>query len=74
MHCLIKESPKWLRTELLKLIFFAIKVLQKSVRGKGSMLFERFPVLVPVLMKKRNALDKPAAGLPRIVNYSNTPI
>lgn len=38
------------------------------------MLFEPFPVLVRVLMKKRNALDKPAAGLPRIVNYSNTPI
>lgn len=38
------------------------------------MLFEPFPVLVPVLMKKRNALDKPAAGFPTIVNYSNTPI
>lgn len=38
------------------------------------MLFEPFPVLVPVLMKKRNVLDKPAAGLPGIVNYSNTPI
>jgi len=38
------------------------------------MLFEPFPALVPVLMKKRNALDKPAAGFPRTVNYSNTPI
>ena len=38
------------------------------------MLFEPFPVPVPGLMKKRNALDKPAAGLLRIVNYSNTPI
>ena len=39
-----------------------------------SVLFEPFPALVPVLMKKRNALDKPAAGFPTIVNYSNTPI
>lgn len=38
------------------------------------MLFEPFPALVPVLMKKRNALDKPAARFPRTVNYSNTPI
>lgn len=38
------------------------------------MRFEPFPVLVPELMEKRNALDKPAAGFPRIVNYSNTPI
>lgn len=38
------------------------------------MLFESFPVPIAVIMKKRNALAKPAAGLPGIVNYSNTPI
>lgn len=41
---------------------------------KVSMRFESFPALVPVLMKKRNALDKLAAGFPRTVNYPSTPI
>lgn len=52
------------------LLLNVYKICDRNV----SVLFEPFPALVPVLMKKRNALDKPAAGFPRTVNYSNTPI
>lgn len=73
MRCLIKESQKYQKTCASKNYFLLLN-FYRNLLQESKHAFEPFPVLIPVFMKKRNSLDKPAAGFPRIVNYSKTPI